>query len=182
MAPTISITVANGKCCVVSPYNPSFVSQAQKLNGDFLKPNWVFDARDEERVRELCREVYGTDGSHMEVVTARVRVDSYGFSQSLYLFGRQLAKRWQRDDRVVLGDGVIVVTGGFSGSGGSVKNPRLDINEGTVLEVRDIPAGHADLTNADVEIITTETGPDELLAEKARLETRLAEINARLGL
>ncbi len=59
---TINITTENGKTKVVTPYNPSFPTRAKKLGGRWQGGAWVFDARDEERVRDLCRDIYGTDG------------------------------------------------------------------------------------------------------------------------
>ncbi len=43
----------------------------------------------------------------------------------------------------------MVLSGGFPGSGGSVKNPRVDPKEGTVLEVRDFPRKLAEEVKAN---------------------------------
>lgn len=53
--------------------------------------------------------------------------------------GRNVAHRANRDWRVQLGDGVVVVSGGFPPRGGSSKHPGLDPLDETVLEVRDVP-------------------------------------------
>jgi DNA repair protein RadC len=54
----------NGCISVSSPYHPSFPPRARSLGGiwDTARRVWLFDASDEDRVRSLCREIYGTDG------------------------------------------------------------------------------------------------------------------------
>jgi len=130
---------------VKTPYSGEFVAGAKKLNGKWIadQKEWAFDPRDEERVRELCRKIYGTDGAtpDLELVTVRLHLDKlkdyyYG---TLELFGRVIARRPGRDSRVRLDNSVVIVAGGFPTSGGSVKNPALSPESGTILEVRDVP-------------------------------------------
>src|SRR5262249_34583730 len=66
-----------------------------------------------------------------------------GYETVLELGGRVLAQRPGRDDRVQLGEGVVVVAGGFPARGGSAKNTCVDPRPGTVLEVRDFPVALA---------------------------------------
>lgn len=55
---------AEGRIAVSSPYHPHFPARARSLGGiwDAKRRVWVFDAADDDRVRSLCREIYGTDG------------------------------------------------------------------------------------------------------------------------
>ena len=57
----LSIFERDGKIAVRSPYHPQFPARARQLGGawDAGRLIWLFDARDEERVRELCEEVFG---------------------------------------------------------------------------------------------------------------------------
>ncbi|MGE0257299.1 MAG: DNA repair protein RadC [Alphaproteobacteria bacterium] len=57
----LSIFERDGKIAVSSPYNPQFPARARELGGiwDRGRSVWLFDPRDEERVRALCEEVYG---------------------------------------------------------------------------------------------------------------------------
>ncbi len=54
----------DGRIAVSSPYHPNFPVRARSLGGiwDAARRVWVFDAADHDRVRSLCREIYGTDG------------------------------------------------------------------------------------------------------------------------
>lgn len=152
---------SNGRAYAVSPYHPDFVKGAKRLNGRFgdlsLKEGtvkaWFFDSRDEVRVRELCVQVYGTDGTPTETATLRVNVSACcecaGVNESLMVAGRQVAFRPIRDAEVKLGDGVVLVSGGFPSAGGSVKYPELRPREGTIAIVRDVPVVAA--LNAAVE-------------------------------
>ena len=147
MASTVSIRIGKetGRVYVKSPYNKNFVDAAGKLNGKWVSGSgeWAFDGRDEARVRESCIAIYGTDGTtQAALVTLRVTLGGIDGIE-ITLGGRSLVRRPGRDSRVKLGDGVVVLEGGFPSSGGSVKNPRVAPLPGTVLEVRDFPAALA---------------------------------------
>ena len=53
----------DGRIAVSSPYHPNFPARARALGGiwNAARRVWVFDAADHDRVRSLCREIYGTD-------------------------------------------------------------------------------------------------------------------------
>jgi DNA repair protein RadC len=61
----VSIVEQDGRIAVNSPYHPNFPPRARFLGGewDAARRVWVFDAGEEDRVRSLCREIYGTDGA-----------------------------------------------------------------------------------------------------------------------
>ncbi len=63
--PLSMIEEEDGRIAVSSPYHPSFPARARSLGGiwNAARRVWVFDAADHDRVRLLCREIYGTDGS-----------------------------------------------------------------------------------------------------------------------
>ena len=182
----IQITVAD-KLHVSSPYNPVFVKQAKscggRWNGD--EKTWDFDPRDEDRVRDLCKDVYGTDGTPSETVTVRLALDEAdkwerGREQEFYFCGRQIARRRERDSAAQLADGVVIIAGGYPSRGGSAKHPTLSPNDGTILEIRDVPAGHADLEMEGVTVVNTSIDKAALLAERDKLQSRLAEIEEML--
>jgi hypothetical protein len=145
----VTMRIEGDKIITKSPYNTKFSPDARMLGGTWnaSAKTWTFDARDERRVRELLVHTYGTDGiSAPDVVTVRCNLDALEIHnpQELVLFGRPVATRLGRDSAVRLGDGVILVAGGFSASGGSRANPRLCADPGTVLEVRDVPRARAE--------------------------------------
>lgn len=184
----VSVTIDGEKVIVNSPYHPDFPAPAKAIGGKFSSSTgtWTFAGRDEQRVRDLCREVYGTDGTPGPTVDVHVSLDALpGWDwQSLYFAGRQLVSRRHRDDAVRLGEDVIVIAGGFPSSGGSVKNPRITAEKGTVLEVRGVPAGHPDITTEGVTVIGRDEPPadrETLSAEREQLLARLAEIDEQLG-
>ncbi|MFJ4418773.1 hypothetical protein [Streptomyces sp. NPDC088925] len=185
---TVTITTENGKTSVHSPYHPDWPSQARDLGGKWRGGAWVFDARDETRVRELARAVYGTDGSPDEdTVTVRLPAPHLTGEANRpvawWAFGREIAARFSRDERVRLGDGVVIVSGGFERGGGSVKYPSLNPKDGTVVEVRDVPRALV-AGEEDAEIVEEAgTSPDReaLTAERAKLVARIAEIDAQLN-
>lgn len=196
---SVIILVSGSKVTASSPYNPELPSSAKALGGrwDAAARVWTFDARDEQRVRELYRTVYGTDGTASDVVTIRATAAALARATSgqwrattVFLAGREVAHVRGRDSGATLGEGVVVVEGWVS-SGGSVKNPRVDWGKSTVLEIRDVPRGLAEALAADAEsgvaIVEASAAADdsarraELEGEAARLRARLAEIESELA-
>ena len=60
--PLSIIEEEDGRIAVSSPYHPNFPAKARSLGGiwDAARRVWVFDSGDHDRVRSLCREIYGT--------------------------------------------------------------------------------------------------------------------------
>lgn len=195
------IDVIGNTAIVTAPYHPSFAGFARQLGGRWMadKRAWSFDARDVGRVRDLLLDMFGTDGSLMELVTLRVVCDSSvwdkcGGDIEIWLAGRLVAKTLGRDATPRLGSGVVVIAGKGFGSGGSRKNPEVQFHGGTIFELRDVPLRIAKrVADAHPKYITVESSimsppPEqldtkraELLAERAALAARLSEIDRELS-
>ncbi len=139
----VRMTTENGRLVVEAPYHPALPAAAKDRGGKFdsASKTWSFDVRDEEAVRKMLLRIYGTDGAPTELRT--IRVDAYKLAsrgdQEIWVAGRRICSRLERDAGVRLGEGVVVVTGRFPASGGSRNHPAVDPREGTILEVRDVP-------------------------------------------
>lgn len=145
MGQNVTITTSGGETRVISPWNGRFVEAARDLGGRWRGEAWCFDARDEERVRALCMDAYGTDGTRDERCTLRVTAPEDGLSECrgpITVHGRVLARAFGRDSGAKLGDGVILLAGGVT-SGGSTKNWNTKILGNTILLVRDFPRAAA---------------------------------------
>lgn len=166
----MTIETKGTKLTVEAPYHPEFPAMAQKLGGKWEPPYWVFDPRDEKRVRELVRDVYGTDGTSDEMLTIRAPAkvcDGYQATfggtrpTSWWFAGREIAKVSGRDSGAKLGAGVVLISGKFD-SGGSVKNPSCTY---TVFEVRDVPAELARKLHAAFHGVTLLDAAGNVVAE-----------------
>jgi len=189
----ISIVTRGSSLVVVTPYHPHFPKVAKTLGGkwDAGSRAWTFDPRDEQRVRDLCIDVFGTDGDPNErLVTVRITAlkDLRNWCAPIYFAGREVAFARGRDSGGRPSEGTVLLSGKLR-SAGSMRNWYTVIDAGTALEVRDIPyrAVEPHLTEEDgdewrVEILDPETEQVKaLLAEKAALEARLAEVISLLG-
>ena len=171
---------------VHSPYHPDFPSRARDLGGKWNSRAelWSFDARDEEHVRALLRDIYGSDGSGEEVATVTVRHRVSGResdSPKLFLFGREIASKFGRDSRPSLGQGVVIVEGGFPTRGGSRNYPKLR-GAGTVLEIRDVPASLIPTDDPDTWVVgATDVAREGLVARIAELEAELKGLRDQLA-
>jgi Trp operon repressor len=193
---SITVTTANGKTSVQSPYDRDFVAKAKTIGGkwDGTKKAWTFDARDEDRVRDLCRQVYGTDGNPVDtsdLVTVRVRLaDHEGdkWDNAAKFAGQRIAHRPGRDEDVRLAANVVLIQGELAPSGGSMRYPLINAADDVIVEVRDIPRATLSLEREDSYEIVGETkvgetknvDVDALLAEREQLLARIAEIDAML--
>lgn len=133
----VRIEKKEGRIYTTTPFNGVFVKKAKNLNGKWNGECWVFDEKVENFVKELLIEVYGTDGSYTKTITIDIDLNSYADckSNTVWLDNLILAQRVYRDSAVKLSENTIIISGGFPSSGGSVKNPRLETYENTVLRV-----------------------------------------------
>lgn len=171
-----------------APFHASARRSYRNIDGQWEpdRKAWRFNPRDRDRVRKALNRHFGYDDRPVEVVDVRV-VGQKVFDeddQHWYFGGRTVASRRYRDADVQLGDGVLLLEGRFSGSGGSMKYPDIGTNE-VVLEIRDVPKHHEDLQQDGVTVIEQENiNPDvkraELLEEKQQLLARIAEIDTTL--
>lgn len=179
----VQISLDGDQLRLASPYNPDLAPQAKKIGGrwDPDTKSWRFDARDEARVRDLAREVYGTDGTEdpSDVVTVRVDASEYGGYATVTVAGRIVAERRHRDQPVRLAPGVVIVEGSFRNRGGSMRYPELGENQ-VVLEVRDLPRAAAERDGLEI-VSADDDRKAVLLAERDRITARLADIEEELA-
>ena len=179
---------------VTSPYNTDFVGRARRLAGRWnaTRRVWRFDARDEQAVRDLLVACYGTDGTTMpDVVSVRLTYDGWWSAarEPFDYAGRIVAAASGRDSGARLGQGVVLLNGGFT-SGGSRANWTTEtLKSGAVVLLHDIPRRYVETSTVNYDCCTTEivdtskSEPDlaGLAAERARLTARLASIEASPG-
>lgn len=153
---TVNVRFDGQDMLVTSEYHPDLPKAAKLIGGSFKGKDgrlgvWQFDKRDEVRVRNLYKGIYGTDGTSSDVLTIRAPgkvLDGRSGARwkgrylSYWLAGQQIAFATGRDSGGRLGDGVIVLQGSV-GSGGSVKNPACVLSDDLVVEIRDVPADAA---------------------------------------
>ncbi len=180
----VIVNEAGSVLAVVCPYSRDFVDFAKMRNAKWSdgKKVWLFDPRDEFAVRSTLIDIYGTDDSEScEKVDVRVKLDAISVSgDRLFFLGRELVWRRYRDSYVLLGDGVVVVQGGFPPVGGSRRGPELEPQPGTVLEARGVPVGMAERTRQEhpeaIEILG-ELDLVKLQQERELLLKRIREID-----
>lgn len=183
--------LSNGKIAFYSPFHPDLARAARDLGGKPARDQygkfhyWEFDPRDLDRVRDLGRRFFGTDGTEdaSDLVTVRVHVNNLEGTEAEGRFaGRLIAERPARDASVRLAPGVVLVAGRFPSSGGSMKYPDLNADDDTVIEIRDLPrAALAIAREGSYEIVEETIDVTALAVERERLTARLTEIDALLA-
>lgn len=183
---TVKIQINDEKVLVSSPYNKEFVSRARELGGKWQNNQWNFDARDEDRVRQLCLDVYGTDGSPMPTTTMRISLDEamklrINSDSELIVGPITVLRKFDRDSKPALGPGCIVIEGGLESYGGSRNHPRITYKAGTVLEVREVPRVIANQLAADYpeaySMVDDGDSSDELAPEEKSLVAALQALS-----
>jgi len=128
------------------PFHPHFVRRAPIVGSVWSADHWRFHGRDEQAVRRLCFEIFGTDGRVVDTCDARIDLAAYAshFALSvsaLYFAGKLIASR-RVSGQIDMGDSVVIVTGYFRKSVGISTGPApspLHPSDGMVVEVRDVP-------------------------------------------
>lgn len=138
----IEIREKEGKLLVFSPYHQNFIRRSHNLGGRWVEDTkaWEFDARDRERVRKCCLEVYGDDGTPQDklyTMQAKSKIEIRVSRGSVYLGGYQIARAYDRDSGARLGEGVILLEGEIA-SGGSRNYWETIVREGSVIEIKDM--------------------------------------------
>ncbi len=184
----VTISTVGSKVHAVTPYNTLFVAAARRLAGTWHAPTWVFDARDEDRVRKMCMKYFGSDGRLIDTCTVRVVLDETVSSSRapITLNGRPIAAALDRDSGARIGENVVLLEGSF-GSGGSRNHWTTCVKRGgaTVL-LRDFPRAAAlsliETPRAGFTVtLEEEVAPinvSELMHEREKLTARIAEIDA----
>lgn len=186
MGMDVTIQRTGSKISLHGPAHSDLVREAVLLGGrrGHNPRTWLFDARDEQRVRDLAKRVYGTDGTLPELVTVRVDLADWEEGDVAVFAGRQIAIRPGRDADVRLSPGVVLVAGKLSGRGGSGQYTAINADKNVEVEIHDFPRAALSLVEDDAyEIVRQESPLDTgaLRAERAELLARIAEIDSALA-
>ncbi|MEC5148797.1 hypothetical protein [Cryobacterium sp. GrIS_2_6] len=183
---SVTITTSPVAVTLAAPYNPGLASKAKEIGGRWkpAEKRWSFAPVDEQRVRGLAREVYGTDGTDAaasDLISVRVDVSGHENYQMITLAGRIVLEKRNRDEEPRMGIDVILVSGSFRQKSGSTRYPTIGANN-AVLEVRGVPRACAVADGYEgVDIIeSTAVNIESLTSERLRLVLRLDEIEALL--
>ena len=187
----MKITVKEGKAYVETPYNKEFVSKIKQIGGarwNSASRCWMVPEAEIDTVRTYMKEVYGeTDlPDEGERITIDVTFDEdvYEWDREIVLFGRQLCRAFGRDSGAKVSDGVTLIEGEI-GSGGSRNNYNVWAHAGAKFRIRNLPLTALNIESpykvTVVEVQKDSIDREALMAEKAKLMARLAEINALLG-
>jgi hypothetical protein len=188
----IKIEIIGGTLRVESPYNQEFVKFARQTSGRWRSLAWLFDVREEDRVREACMAIYGCDGIKSDLVSLRCewRRDQFARTSPVTLEGRPLFTARGRDSGARVEAGVVLLEG-VATSDGSIKNWCTVVREGTVAIVRDVPRALAERCVAasvdpnhprgfQIEPESRSGQTEVLRSERERLVARVADIDRLL--
>ena len=188
------ITTANKgtQTAVYTPYNASFVSAIRKIGGakwDAEGKAWMVPTASLPQVREIMRNIWGEDDRMDTVKRVSVRLtfaeECTEWHGPVEIFGKVLSSATGRDSGARVGEDVFYTAGGPA-SGGSVKNWRSVVEEGSVVVLSSVPETMLDEAalpyGVTMEIIE-DSGIDRaaLIDEKEKLLARLAEIESLLN-
>lgn len=111
---------------IQTPFSMVNNSIYRSRGGKFNKNTKEWEFPDTEATHKMIDELFGSD----ESVIISVEIDYNNDivcvdGNEVHVDGYQLARRPYRDSRVFLPEGVVLYSGKFDESGGSVKNPRV---------------------------------------------------------
>ena len=171
---------------VYTPYNKDFVTDLKSnISGcewDSVEKCWNIPIMAKEALLNQLNTHYGyVPGSRNVIVKITANQDLAGYTESIYFMGIPIARATGWDSGARVCDGITKISGGIS-SGGSVKNWKTRIDQGSVfqLEISESALVDIDVDDWSIERIETKINKNDLLAEKAKLEKRIAEIEEQL--
>lgn len=177
---------------VYTPYNAAFVSSIRKIGGakwDAEGKAWMVPTASLPQVREIMRNIWGEDDqldtSKRVTVRLTFREICSAECRPVEILGKTVSRAYGRDSGARPGDDVAFEAGGPR-SGGSAKNWRSVVEEGSVAILRNVPEtmlDKAELPEGVTMEIIQDSGIDRaaLMAEKEKLLARLAEIESLLN-
>lgn len=179
----MKIEIKNNSAYVFTPYNPLFVRKIKSIGGamwDGYEKCWKIPSSAVDTVREIMIDVYGESDLPDDVEKVNIRVNfpdgAAEFRSPVVVFGRVIASAYGRDSGAKVGDGVVFIKG-EPDSGGSVKNWKTVIPDGSIVEIHNIPVTALN-DSYDYEIVEEKKiDKAALMAEKEKLLNRIAEID-----
>lgn len=125
------IKIENGTICIRGPFSADNNIVYRSAGGKFSGGCWLLPDTDTNRAKIV--ELFG---ERSDEVDALVPANKCGDGQQVQIGGYVLAERRERDWIVKMPDGVSLESGEFTSSGGSVKNPRVNVRSGMVFRLR----------------------------------------------
>lgn len=177
---------------ITCPYSRAFIDQIKRLGGHWSPPNWIVDIRQQERAREILRNIYGEDGTGDATDTVSVRLtgtrwDDAPDNNVMGFCGRMVCQRRSRDAKVNFGIGVVAINAEFSRSAGSARNPLVGLEtDDPIFEVYDIPRTVYEKIKDRPGVELLDVAPrspsrQQLQQEKDDLLSRIEEIERKLA-
>ena len=170
---------------VEAPYNADFVSALKssvsgcKWDKDARK--WLVPVAGEETLKNLLAKFFGyRPGVAGVTMIIQAKHEIVAHCGSVYFHGIPVARATGRDSGARVCENVSLLEGKIA-SGGSVKNWQTIVRAGAKFRIDKVPEGLEG--DDDWEVVEVVAGDKKaaLLAEKAQLEKRLAEIDAALA-
>jgi hypothetical protein len=174
----------NDKWYVYSEYDADAISGFKRLGGRWSpsKRAWYFDKRNETELNAFLFDMFGHNGSddYNKVDILLTVSPSYGTNDEYKIGTFPVAKRRERDNQVLMGEGCSIHKGSFPDSGGSRAHPCLANQEPVVVKILDLPEKLLQYeSKKDYEILNktcAETQPIELPEDNALASTETSEL------
>lgn len=193
----LKISINGEKANIYTPYHPEFVTKIKKLGGakwDGLEKCWTVSAEMVPLVRDIMQDVYGeTDEAMSERVTIKLTVDCVlsAWHSPVTAFGKILSSASGRDSGARVGDDVAYIKGKAT-SGGSVKNWTSIVSNGAEIMIYNVSKelwdryqdklAEGEEFDYTAELVQKKIDVDALNAEKAKLLSRIAEIDVLISM
>jgi hypothetical protein len=190
----VSIThaAAPDTLMIRTPYHIVMSRLFSALGGDWIacRQTWLVDASHEGLIRDMCRDVFGTDGDDdPEFVDVRLHIlaDIEAERGGVFLSGREIASI-RTSGAVRLGNGVSLLAGPAPGRLPVLGRWATRVPAGAVLRVRNVPlpAVMSLIAESREDVVVGIVGQPPadrgaLLARRADLERRLAVVDVLLA-
>lgn len=148
--------INGGKIEVHCPFVEAAPARFRQAGGKWSGSAWIFSEEDQEIVDEACRDIYSVSGRE-ETAVAEITVKEFKqlYRNSIIFCGFALSAARGRDGGAKTGDGVQLKSGKIN-SGGSMKNWKSTISEGSVFIIKEFPVGIESTVDFEIKYLNTE--------------------------
>ena len=154
--------IKDNKCFVEASYSTTLVKAMKDLGGRWEKPYWVISESNKYMLFDILEDLYGHNGyNSYEMCTVIVDVSENSNNDKIEIGCNVFGLRRNRDNFVSLSNNCCIVSGELPKSGGSVKSPKIEADNGTRMKIEKFPVKLISKIKGEYEIVEGDFIPNK---------------------
>lgn len=137
---TFKLSADGGSALIGCRFHTGFITRIKQIGGVWADPYWKIPAVNESLGRNLCKEIFFTDGSLEPTVKLVVDFMRAASDAASFNVGPiEVLRKYDRDSAPKVFEGCTVITGKLLSHGGSRANPVIKCSDDCQIRIDDVP-------------------------------------------